>query len=170
MPWPFVTHRRWKLRVRGQPLENLFGGDVMLVLPKRSATEGQRVAFEATEQERSTREATHIVGAEDDARQIPDCIGHTRFEREDLSLGGPAGMLPPEVPEDSDHRYSVIDGRSDPVTDLSQQGVGGLLTRHGVKATAPVDMVGWEAAALEAGQHADVRRIVSQQDANLVAL
>jgi hypothetical protein len=125
----FVTRRRRKLRVRGQPPENLFGADVMLVLSKRSATVCQRVAFEAAEQELSTREPTHIVGAEDDAREIPDCIGHTRFEREDLSLGGPAGMLPPEVPEDSDHRYAVIDGGSDPVIDLSQQGVGWLLTR-----------------------------------------
>ena len=91
----------------------------MLVQPKRSATQRQRVAFEATEQELSAREPTHIVGAEDDARQVPDGIGHTRFEREDLSLGGPAGMLPPEVPENPDHRYSVIDGGSDPVIDLS---------------------------------------------------
>ena len=51
-PWPFVTHRKSKLRVRRQPLENLFGGDIMLVLPKRSATERQRVAFEATEHQR----------------------------------------------------------------------------------------------------------------------
>ena len=69
-----------ELRVSGQPLENPFGGDVMLVLSKRSATKRQRVAFESTEQERSAREPTHIVGAEDDARQVPDCIGHTRLE------------------------------------------------------------------------------------------
>jgi hypothetical protein len=166
----FVTRRRRKLRVRGQPPENLFGADVMLVLSKRSATVRQRVAFEAAEQELSTREPTHIVGAEDDAREIPDCIGHTRFERDDLSLGGPAGMLPPEVPEDSDHRYAVIDGGSDPVIDLSQQGVGWLLTRHGVKAITPPHIVGWEPAPFEAGQDARVRRIVSQQDAHLVAL
>jgi hypothetical protein len=104
-----------ELRIRGQPLDNLFGGDVMFVLSKRSATKRQRVAFEATEQQRSAREPTHIIGTEDDARQVPDCIGHTRFEREDLSLGGPAGLLPAEVPEDSDHRYSVVDGNSDPV-------------------------------------------------------
>ena len=128
------------------------------------------MAFEATEQEPSTREPTHIVGAEDDARQIPDCIRHTRFEREDLSLGGPAGLLPPEVPEDSDHRYSVIDGGSDPDIDLSQQGVGWLLTRHGVKAITPLHIVGWEPVPFEAGQHAGVRRIVSQQHANLVTL
>ena len=100
----------------------------MLVLPNRCPAKRQRVAFEATEQEPSTREPVHIVGAEHEARQIPDCIGHTRFEREDLSLGGPAGMIPPEVPEDSHHRDSVIDSGSDPVIDLSQQGVGWLLT------------------------------------------
>ena len=162
--------RRLKLGVRGQPLENLFGGDVMLVSSKRSAPKRQRVTFEATEQERSTREPTHIVGAEDHARQIPDCIGYTRFERENLSLGGPAGMLPPEVPEDSDHRYSIIDSRSDPVIDLSQQGVGWLLTRHGVKAVPPPQFVGCEPAPFEAGHDARVRRIVSEQDAHLVAL
>jgi hypothetical protein len=170
MPWPFVTHRRRTLRVRGQPLKNLFGGDVMLVLSKRSATERQRVAFEAAEQERSTREPTHIVGAENDARQIPDYIGHTRFEREDLSLGGPAGTLPPEVPEDSDHRYSVIDGGSHPIIDLLQQGVDWLLTRRGVEAITPPHLVGWEPAPFEADQDARVRRIVSEQDAHLVAL
>jgi len=142
----------------------------MLVLPKRSATKRQRVAFEATEQERSAREPTHIVGTEDDARQVPDCIGHTRLEREDLPLGGPAGLLPAEVPEDSDHRYSVIDGGSDPDIDLSQQGVGWLLTRHGVKAITPPHIVGWEPAPFEAGQDARVRGIVSEQDAHLVAL
>src|SRR5687768_14875293 len=143
-----------ELRVRGQPLEKRIAGNVMLVQPKRSATERQRVAFEATEQEPSTREPTHIVGAEHDARQIPDCIGHTRFEREDLSLGGPGGMLPPEVSENSDHRYSVIDRGSDPVIDLSKQGVGGLLPRHGVKAITPPHIVGWEPASFEAGQDA----------------
>jgi len=148
----------------------LFGADVMLVSSKRSATERQRVAFEATDQESSTREPTHIVGAEDDAGQLPDCIGHTRFEREDLSLGGPAGMLPPEVPEDSDHGYSVIDSGSDPVIDLSQHVVRRLLTRHGVKAITPAHIVGWEPSAFEAGQDARGRRIMSQQDANLVSL
>jgi hypothetical protein len=128
------------------------------------------VAFEATEQERSAREPTHIVGTEDDARQVPDCIGHTRFEREDLSLGGPAGLLPAEVPEDSDHRYSIIDGGSDTVTDLAQQGVGWLLTRHGVKTATPPEIGGWEPTPFEAGQDARVGRIMSQQDANLVAL
>ena len=142
----------------------------MLVVSQLSATKRQRVALEATEQEPSTREPTHVVGAEDDARQIPDGIGHTRLEREDLSLGGPAGLLPAEVPEDSDHRYSVIDGGSDPDIDLSQQGVGWLLTRQGVKAITPPQIVGWEPAPFEAGQHAGVRRIVSQQDANLLAL
>jgi hypothetical protein len=159
-----------ELRVRGQPLEKRFAGDVMLVLAKRSATERQWVAFEATEQEPSTREPTHIVGAEHDARQIPDCIGHTRFEREDLSLGGRAGMLPPEVPEDSDHRYSVIDSGSDPVIDLSQQGVGWLLTRHGVKAITAPPIAGWEPSAFEAGQDARIRGIMSQEDTDLVAL
>ena len=74
------------------------------------------------------------------------------------------------MPEDSDQRYSVIDGASDPDIDLSQQGVGWLLTRHGVKAITPPHIVGWEPVPFEAGQHAGVRRIVSQQDANLVAL
>jgi hypothetical protein len=156
-----------ELRVRGQPLEKRFAGNVMLVLPNRWAAKRQRVALEATEQEPSTREPAHIVGAEHDARQIPDCIGHTRFEREDLSLGGPAGMVPPEVPEDSDHRYAVIDSGSDPVIDLAQQVVGRLQTRHGVK---PITAPHIYPAPFEAGQHARVRRIVSQQDAHLVAL
>jgi hypothetical protein len=142
----------------------------MLVLPKRSATKRQRVAFEATEQEPSTREPTHIVGAEDDARKIPDCIGYTRFEREDLGVGGPAGMLPPEVPEDSDHGYSVIDSGTDPVIDLSQHVVRRLLTRHGMKAIAPPHIVGWEPSAFEAGQHARIRRIMSEEDTDLLAL
>ena len=128
------------------------------------------MAFEATEPEPATGEPTHIVGAEDDAREIPDGVGHARFEREDVSLDGPAGMLPPEVPEDSDHRYSVIDGGSDPVIDLSQQGVGWLLTRHDVKAIMPPHIVGWEPAPFEAGQDARVRRVVPEQDAHLVAL
>jgi hypothetical protein len=38
------------------------------------------VAFEAAQQERSTGESPHIVGAKDDAREIPDHIGHTGFE------------------------------------------------------------------------------------------
>ena len=42
------------LRGRGEPLEKWFGGDVMFVLPERRAAEGQRVAFEAAEQERPT--------------------------------------------------------------------------------------------------------------------
>ena len=159
-----------ELRIRGQPLEHLFGGDVMLVLSKRSATERQRVAFEATEQERSAREPTHIVRAENDAREIPDCIGHTRFEREDLSFGGPAWLRPAEVPEDSDHGYSFIDSGSDPVIDLSQHVVRRLLTRHGAKAITPPHIVGWEPSAFEAGQDARVRGIVSEQDAHLVAL
>jgi hypothetical protein len=142
----------------------------MLVLPKRRVTKRQRVAFEATEQEPSTREPTHVESAEDDAREIPDCIGQASFEREEVPLGGPAGLRPPEVPEDSDHRYSLIDGGSHPIIDLLQQGVGWLLTRHGVKAITPPHIVGWEPALFEAGQDARVRRIVSEQDAHLVAL
>jgi hypothetical protein len=142
----------------------------MLVVPKRRATERQRVAFEATELEPSSRECTHVVGAEDDARKIPDCIGQTSFEREEVSLGGPAGMLPPQVPEDSDHWYSLVDGGSHPIIDLLQQGVGWLPTRHGVKAITPPQIVGWEPPSREAGQDARVRHIVSEQHAYLVAL
>src|SRR5688572_24128611 len=53
-----------ELRVRGQPLEKRCAGNVMLVLPNRCPAKRQRVAFEATEQEPSTREPVHIVGAE----------------------------------------------------------------------------------------------------------
>ena len=79
-------------------------------------------------------------------------------------------MLPPEVPEDSDHRYSVIDGGSDPGIDVSEQGDGRLLARHGVKAIASPDIVRLKPPAFEAGQDARVCRIVCQQDAHLVAL
>jgi hypothetical protein len=159
-----------ELRVHRQTLEKRLAGNVMLVMSKRSATERQRVAFEATEQERSAREPTHVVGTQDDARQAPDCIGDTRFEREDLPLGGPAGTLPPEVPEDSDHRYSVTDGRADPELDLSQQAVGGLLTGHDVNAITLPCMIEWQPAAFEARQDARVGGIVSEQDAHFVAL
>jgi hypothetical protein len=91
----------------------------MLVSSKHRATERQWVAFQATEQERSGRKLTHRVGTEDDAREIPDCIGHARFEREDRSISGPAGLPPAQVPKDSDHRDSVIDGGADPAIDLS---------------------------------------------------
>jgi hypothetical protein len=56
------------------------------------------------------------------------------------------------------------------MSDLLQQGVGWLLTRHGVNAITPPHTVGWEPPPFEAGQDARVRRIVSQQDAYLVAL
>ena len=79
-------------------------------------------------------------------------------------------MLPPEVPENSDHRYSVTDGGADPDSDLSQQGVGWLLTRHRVKAITPPEIVGEEPASVEAGQHAGVRGFVTEQDTDLVAL
>jgi hypothetical protein len=52
------------LRVHGQPFQKLLGGDVVLVVPKRTTTERQWVAFKATEQEPSTGERTHVVGAE----------------------------------------------------------------------------------------------------------
>ena len=74
------------------------------------------------------------------------------------------------MPEDSDHRYSITDGGSDPDLDLSQQSVGGLLARHRVKAITPPHIVGWQPVMFEAGQHPGVRRIVSEQDADLVAL
>jgi hypothetical protein len=41
----------------------------------RRATKRRRVAFEATEQELSTGGPTHVVGAADNARAIPDCVG-----------------------------------------------------------------------------------------------
>ena len=78
----------------------------MLVLPERTSAEDQRVAFETTEQEPSTGQSLHVVGTQDDARQLSDCVSQARFEREDVLLGGPAGMLPPEVSEDSHHRHS----------------------------------------------------------------
>jgi len=114
---------------------------MVLVLPKRSATERQRVAFEAAEQEASTGEPTHGVGADDDGREIADRIGQPSFEREEVSLGGPTGMLPPEAPEDSDHRHSVVDSCTDPIIDLPQHVVDRLLARDGVEAIAPPEIV-----------------------------
>ena len=128
------------------------------------------MAFEAAEQEASTREPAHVVGAHDDAREVPDGIRHASFEPEDVPLGGPAGMLPPEVPEDTDHRHPAIDGSSDPIADLPQHRVGRLLPRDRVKAIAPPELVRSEPAALEAGQEAPVCRVVAKEDADLVAL
>jgi hypothetical protein len=79
-------------------------------------------------------------------------------------------MPPSKMSEDSDHRDSVTDGGSDPGIDVLEQGAGWLLTRHSVKAMAPPDIVRLEPPAFEAGHDARVRRIVSQQDAQFVAL
>ena len=133
----------------------------MLVVPQRTTTERQRVAFEAAQQELPTGESPHIVGAKDDAREIPDRVGDASVEREDVSLGGPAGMPPPKMSEDSGHRDSVTDGGSDPSIDFSEHGGGRLLARHGVKTIASLNIVGLEPPAFEAGQDAGVRRVVS---------
>ena len=127
---------------------------MVLVSPELTPTERQGVAFEATEQEASTREPAHVVGAHDDAREIPNRIRHASFEPEYVPFRGPAEMLPPEVPEDADHRDPAVDGNPDPVADLLQYRVGRLLTRDGVKAIAPLEHVRREPAALEAGQDA----------------
>src|SRR5262245_9468003 len=79
-------------------------------------------------------------------------------------------MPPPKISEDSDHRDSVTDGRSDPCFDVLEHGSGRLLARHGVKAVASLNIVRLEPPVFEAGQDARVRRIVSQQDAHFVAL
>src|SRR5262249_44397789 len=97
-------------------------------------------------------------------------VGDARFEREYVLLGGPAGMPPPKMSEDSDHRDSVTDGRSDPGVDVSEHGGGRLLARHGVKAMASLKIDGLEPPVFEAGQDARVRRIVAQEDAQFVAL
>src|SRR5262245_38278921 len=79
-------------------------------------------------------------------------------------------MPPPKISEDSDHRDSVTDGRSDPGFDVVEHGTGRLLARHGVQAVASLNIVGLEPPVFEAGQDARVRRIMSQQDAHFVAL
>ena len=107
---------------------------MVLVSPELTSTERQRVAFEAAEQEASTREPAHIVGAHDDAREIPDRIRNASFEPEYVPFRGPAGMFPPEIPEDADHRGPAIDGNPGPIADLPQDRLGRLLTRDGVKA------------------------------------
>ena len=76
--------------VEGQRLQKLLGGDMVLVSPERTPTERQRVAFDAAEQEASTREPAHVVGAHDDAREIPDRIRHASLEPEDVPFGGRA--------------------------------------------------------------------------------
>jgi len=134
--------RRRALRgVEGQRLQKLLGGNMVLVSPERTPTERQRVAFDAAEQEASTREPAHGVGADDDAREIPDRIRDASFEPQDVPLGGPAGMFPAEIPEDADHRHPAIDSTTDPIADLPQDRVGRLLTRDGVKAIAPPEIV-----------------------------
>src|SRR6266850_373371 len=142
---------------------------MVLVSPERTTTERQRVAFEAAEQEVSAREPAHAVGAHDDAREIPDRIHHASFEPEDVTFSGPAGMLPPKVPEDADHRHTAIDGNPDPIADLPQHRVSRLLTRDGVKAIVPLELVRSEPATFEAGQDARVCDGMSQEDADLVA-
>jgi len=156
--------------VEGQRLQKLLGGNMVLVSPERTPAERQRVAFEAAEQEASTREPAHVVGADDDAREIPDRIRDASFEPQDVPLGGPAGMFPAEIPEDADHRHPAIDSTTDPIADLPQDRVGRLLTRDGVKAIAPPETVRREPAAFEAGQDARVCVAVPQEDADLVAL
>ena len=143
---------------------------MVLVSPERTPAERQRVAFEATEQEASTRNPADVVGAHDDAREIPDRIRHASFEPEYVPFSGPAGMLPPEIPEDAGHRGPAIEGVPDPIANLPQDRLGRLLTRDGVKAIAPLKLVRTEPAALEAGQDARVCRGVSQQHADLIAL
>ncbi len=68
-------------------------------------------------------------------------VMHASFEPEEVPLGGPAGILPPEVPQDQDHRHPAIDGSSDPITDLPQHRVGRVLTRDRVKAIAPLELL-----------------------------
>jgi hypothetical protein len=65
---------------------------------------------------------------------------------------------------------SVTDGGSDPGIDVSEHAGGRLLARYGVKAIASLNIVGLEPSVFEASQHARVRRMVSQQDAQFVAL
>src|SRR5262245_7222773 len=62
-------------------------------------------------------------------------------------FGGPAGMLPPKVPEDADHQHLAIDGNPDPIPDLPQQLLPRLPTRHG-KAIPPLELVRSEPTAL----------------------
>ena len=156
--------------VAGQRLQELLGGDMVLVSPERTPAERQRVALEAAEQEASTCYSTDIVGAHDDARKVPDRIRDTSFEPEYVAFRGPAGMLPSEIPEDADHRGAAIDGGPGPIADLPQDRLGRLLTRDEVKAIAPLELVWSESATLEAGQDARVCDGVSQEDADLVAL
>src|SRR5260370_12040327 len=130
---------------------------MVLVSPERTPAECQRVAFEAAEQEASTRDPADVVGAHDAAREIPDRIRHASFEPEDVPFSGPAGMFPPEVPEDADHRHPAIDGNPDPIADLPQDRLGRLLTRDGVKAIAPLHLVRSEPAARGGAQ--DARRV-----------
>ena len=68
---------------------------MVLVSTERTTTERQRVALEAPEQEASTRESAHVVGAHDDAREIPNRIRHAR---EALSVARVPGGTTPTVP------------------------------------------------------------------------
>ena len=67
---------------------------MVLVSPERTTTERQRVALEAPEQEASTREPAHVVGAHD-AREIPNRIRHAR---EALSVARVPGGTTSTVP------------------------------------------------------------------------
>src|SRR5260370_19312136 len=100
---------------------------MVLVSPERTPAECQRVAFEAAEQEASTRDPADVVRAHDDAREIPDRIRHASFEPEYVPLLGPAGMFPPAVPEDAHHRDPATAGHPDPIADLPQDSHGPVL-------------------------------------------
>lgn len=68
---------------------------MVLVSPERTTTECQRLALEAPEQEASTGEPAHVVGAHDDAQEIPNRIRHAQ---EAFSVahvpGGTTSMVP----------------------------------------------------------------------------
>src|SRR5262245_51838823 len=119
------------------------------------------MALEAALQELPTGQYPHVVGTKDDAREIPDGIGDASFERKDVLLAGPAGMPPPKMSEDTDHRDSITDGGSDPAVDASQHGGDRLLARHRVNVITSPHIVGAEPSACEAGQDARIRRIVA---------
>ena len=126
------------------------------------------MAFEAPEQERSAREPTHIVGTEDDARQIPDCIGHTPSSKRISRSAGQPDVQPRcrELgPSVFRHRRRRGSGQRSLAT-----GRRPAVTRHGVKAITAPEIVGEQPASLEAGQHAGVRGVVTEQDTDLVAL
>ena len=67
---------------------------MVLVSPERTTTERQRVALEAPKQEASTREPAHVVGAHDDARDIPNRIRHAREALVARVPGGTMSTVP----------------------------------------------------------------------------